>query len=301
MRFIATLIGPEPGSLSSRQVEAARQALAGLGAATDAPDWLAPGQAADLAFDDLDPDQADAAIRQAIEGPIDCVAQPRDLRRKRLLVADMESTIIQQEMLDELATLRGIGPQIAAITARAMNGEIDFVGALKERVGLLGGMSEQALETVAGTITFMPGARALVATMRRTGARAILVSGGFTRFADPVASVLGFDAVYANRLEIAGEDGARVLTGQVGEPVLDRDDKLRRLVQEAGRSRIPLSETLAVGDGANDVPMLQAAGLGVAYHAKPSVRASARTRIDHADLTALLYAQGFRAAEIREA
>jgi phosphoserine phosphatase len=300
MRFVATLIGQGPETLSEAHAEGARQALSALGAETAAADWLADGIAADLMFDDLDPDQADAAIRLAIaDAPVDCIAQPRERRRKRLLVADMESTIIEQEMLDELATLRGIGPAIALITARAMNGEIDFVGALRERVGLLAGLPESSLATVARRITYMPGARALVATMRRAGARAILVSGGFTQFAEGVARALGFDAVFANRLELGGgAEGARTLTGGVHEPVLGRDDKLARLVEEAGRDRIPLSETLAVGDGANDLPMLQAAGLGVAFRAKPVVRAAARARVDHADLTALLYAQGFREAEI---
>jgi phosphoserine phosphatase len=299
MRFVATLIGPIPGSLTEAHVAAARDALAPLGAAAAPPDWLAEGEAADLVFDALDPDQADAAIRQSLEGAaIDCIAQPVENRRKKLLIADMESTIIEQEMLDEIADLRGIKPQIAAITARAMNGEIDFTAALNERVALLAGLKESEIEALMRLITFMPGAEALVRTMRRDGARTLLVSGGFTIFAERVASSLGFDLVRANVLEFSGKAGSRVLTGKVVPPVRDRTDKLDQLMQQAGRYRIPLIETVAVGDGANDVPMLQAAGLGVAFHAKPSVKAAVRARVDHAGLLALLFAQGYRLSEI---
>jgi phosphoserine phosphatase len=301
MRFVATLIGPTPGILSESAIEAAVQALAALGADVRATQWLAEGEAADLIFDDLDPDQADAAIRQTLaHAPIDCIAQPLESRRKRLLIADMESTIIEQEMLDEIAELRGIKAQVAEITARAMNGELDFVGALKERVGLLAGLPESAIEELEGRITLTPGAGALVRTMRANGAETLLVSGGFTLFADRVAAMLGFDFVSANVLEFSGPQGKRVLTGRVIEPIRDRTDKLERLTEQAARHRIALSETLAVGDGANDVPMLLAAGLGVAFHAKPAVRAAARARIDHAGLTALLYAQGIPAAEFAE-
>jgi len=299
MPHVATLIGPAPAQLAAAHVEAARDALAALGAGTRPVDWLAPGEAADLVFDELDPDQADAAIRRALAGaPIDCVTQPLEQRRKRLLVADMESTIIEQEMLDEIAELRGLRAAIAAITARAMNGEIDFVGALKERVGLLAGLSERDIDALSARITFMPGARALLATMRRAGAQALLVSGGFTIFAERVAGEVGFDTVYANVLEFDGPPGERTLTGRVVDPVRDRDDKLARLVEEAGRLHIPMAETLAVGDGANDVPMLRAAGLGIAFHAKPAVKEAVRARIDHGGLTGLLYAQGYRADEI---
>jgi phosphoserine phosphatase len=298
MRFVATLIGPAPGSLSETEIAAARRALSALGAKAVADEWLAEGEAADLIFDDIDPDQADAAIRRALDGaPIDCIAQPVQHRRKRLLIADMESTIIEQEMLDEIADLRGIKPQIADITARAMNGEIDFVGALNARVALLAGLPESEIEALMVRITFMSGAAVLVKTMRANGARALLVSGGFTLFADRVAATLGFDLVSANVLEFSGAPGQRVLTGKVVPPVRDRADKLDKLTEQAGRHRIPLTETIAVGDGANDVPMLLAAGLGVAFHAKPAVKQAVRARVDHAGLAALLYAQGYRATD----
>jgi phosphoserine phosphatase len=276
----------------------ARRVLDALGANAAAGEWLADGEAADLIFDDIDPDQADAAIRRALEGaPVDCIAQPLEGRSKRLLIADMESTIIEQEMLDEIADLRGIKPQIAEITARAMNGEIDFVGALNARVALLAGVPESDIEALMARITFTPGAAALVRTMRANGARTLLVSGGFTLFADRVAATLGFDLVSANVLEFSGPPGAQTLTGKVVPPIRDRADKLNKLTEQAGRHRIALSETIAVGDGANDVPMLLAAGLGVAFHAKPAVKQAVRARVDHAGLAALLYAQGYRAAE----
>jgi len=299
MRFVATLIGPAPGSLTETETTAARRALSALGADAASPEWLAEGEAADLIFNDLDPDQADAAIRQALDGTsIDCIAQPVENRRKRLLIADMESTIIEQEMLDEIADLRGIKPEIADITARAMNGEIDFVGALNARVALLAGLPESAIDGLLGRITFTPGAAALVGTMRASGARTLLVSGGFTLFADRVAATLGFDLVSANVLEFSGAPGERVLTGKVVPPIRDRADKLEQLTAQSGRYRIPLTETIAVGDGANDVPMLLAAGLGVAFHAKPAVKQAVRARVDYAGLTALLYAQGYRSADI---
>lgn len=302
MESVLTLVaagGPDAvaaaDGLDAATADRVRRALAGLGAEPGAVDWLCAGTACDVPFDGIHPDQAEAAARQALGvQPIDVVAQPTEGRRKALLVADMESTLIHQEMLDELADALDLRPRIAAITARAMNGEIEFRAALAERVALLAGLPEATLEEAWQRVTYMPGAAGLAATMRAGGARCIIVSGGFTWFTARVRAQLGFHEDHGNRLEI--ENGR--LTGRALEPVRDKDDKLNVLVTSAGRLGIPLTATAAVGDGANDLPMLQAAGLGVAFHAKPAVRAAARTRIDHADLTALLYAQGYRRDEI---
>jgi phosphoserine phosphatase len=297
MNSVLTLIAnPARADLDDSMVAAARAALSSLGAETGQPDWLAPGVACDLPFLRLAPDQAVSAASAALgEGRIcDVVAQAAEGRRKRLLVADMESTIIHQEMLDELAEMVGIKERVSEITWRAMNGEIDFKDALRERVALLAGMPATALEESYGRVTLMPGAKSLVATMRANGARCVLVSGGFKFFTARVREVVGFDADQANDLEIA--DGR--LTGRPVEPILDKDAKLAALMRISGEHRIPLRETMAVGDGANDLPMLGAAGLGVAFRAKPAVAAEARARVDHGDLTALLYAQGYRARDI---
>jgi len=243
---------------------------------------------------------------------IDTIIQPAEGRRKKLLIADMESTIITCECLDELAELFGIREKIAAITARAMNGELDFEAALRERVGLLKGMPESALQRIMDEkVRLMPGAKELVSTMKKNGAYCMLVSGGFDFYASRVASMLGFDEWRANKLEIlppfTGGDkeggsfphpaspasGGGVLSGRVIPPVLGKEAKLEALNDACKRLGITPEETLAVGDVANDLPMLLAAGLGVAYHAKPNVRAQAKHRIDHADLRALLWAQGY--------
>ncbi len=296
MNAVLTLIAnPAAPCLTDALAEGARSALKALGGDVAPPVWLAPGVACDLPFDGLAPEQAEAAVRPIVDGqPVDTVAQLSAARRKRLLVADMESTIIEQEMLDELGDYVGKKDHIAAITARAMNGEIDFKGALRERVALLKGLPEATLDTVWSRATLMPGARALVATMRANGAYCVLVSGGFTCFTGRVREWVGFHEDQGNGLEIA--DSA--LTGRPTEPILDRDSKLEALLRYAGAQRVPMPETMTVGDGANDLPMLLAAGLGVAYHAKPAVAAQARARIDHGDLTALLYIQGYRAADI---
>ncbi|MGJ0393995.1 MAG: phosphoserine phosphatase SerB [Methylocystis sp.] len=268
-----------------------RQALreAGLG---DLPlDWLAPDVAADAFFDAHDLDAARARLQAALAGaPVDVIVQPAAGRRKRLLVADMDSTMIEQECIDELAGLIGIRDRISAITERAMAGELNFETALKERVALLAGVTLDQIEMIVARITLTPGARALVQTMRAHGAHTALVTGGFTQFTAPVAARVGFDETFANRLEIV----ERALTGVVVEPVQGREGKRAALVRLRERLGLPRAATLAIGDGANDLDMLREAGLGVAYHAKPKVAEAARARINHADLTALLYAQGYR-------
>jgi phosphoserine phosphatase len=294
MDHVLTLVAPR-GGLSAAMLHAARDALAALGAAAGAPDWLSPEEAADLPFEGLAPDQADAAARTALAGQaVDIVALAAAGRRKRLLIADMDSTIVTTETLDELAGQAGIKDRIAAITKRAMNGELDFEGALRERVGMLAGLSTEALQRTWEETALMPGARELVATMRANGARCALVSGGFTFFTGRVADVVGFHEHHSNTLIEA--DGR--LTGRVAEPILGRNAKLANLKRIAAAEGIGLDATLAVGDGANDLDMIQAAGLGVAFRAKPVVAAAARARVDHGDLRALLFAQGYRAAEI---
>jgi phosphoserine phosphatase len=294
MSHVLTLIA-RPGSddLIGGAVEELRSALEAAGS----PDWLAPGQACDIAFRPThaaslyDARQLLGRMTEAL--PIDAAMQPLEARRKRLLVADMDSTIIEQECLDEIALLAGIGPQIAAITERAMRGELNFETALRERVGLLKGFPLSRLgEVLAHAITLTPGARALTATMRAHGGRCVLVSGGFTFFTGAVAAMAGFDAHFGNSFVV--EDGA--ITG-VADPILGQDAKLATLKAEAAALGIATSEAMAVGDGANDLAMLKAAGLGVAFHAKPLVAREAAARIDHGDLTSLLFLQGYRQAD----
>ena len=295
MPHILTLIAP-PGGLSAAHLSPVRAALTALGAECGCPDWLSPEEAADLPFTDLSPDQASAAARATLgEAAVDAVALPEEGRRKRLLLADMDSTIVTTETLDELAAFAGLKERIAAITARAMNGELDFKAALRERVGMLAGLPVTALERTWEETVLTPGAAELVATMRAHGAHCALVSGGFTFFTGRVAALVGFHDHYSNTLLV--EDGK--LTGKVAEPILDKDAKLASLKRLATELGLPLAATLTVGDGANDLPMLQAAGLGVAFRAKPVVAAAARARVDHAGLRALLFMQGYRAAEIR--
>jgi phosphoserine phosphatase len=262
---------------------------------SEMPDWLAPGIACDLALAAGDAATAEQAARRAIGSrAIDVLVQPAEGRRKRVLVADLESTIIENEMLDELAGFLGLRDHVAAITARAMNGELDFAAALAERVALLKGLPESVLDEAAMRIRLMPGARALLATSRAHGVRTALVSGGFTVFAERIAAELGFDRVVANRLDIAGGR----IAGTVARSLVTGETKRAALLELVVEEGVSPEAALAVGDGANDSAMLAAAGLGVAFHAKPAVAAAARWRIDHADLTGLLYAQGYRAAEI---
>lgn len=293
MTHVLTLIGA-PGALAPAQLQAAKAALTALGADTDAPDWLAENEAVDLPFAALAPEQAIAAATSALGGaPIDLIAQPAEGRRKKLLLADMDSTIVTSETLDEIAAFAGLKDKIAEITARSMNGELDFRQALIERVGMLKGLDASALEETWKTTELTGGAATLIATMRANGAHTALVSGGFTFFTSRVAERCGFHEHHANTLLL----GEGKLLGTVGEPILDRDAKLATLKRLAAQLGLSLAETAAVGDGANDLAMIQAAGLGIAFHAKPSVAAVARHRVNHNNLTALLYAQGYHATE----
>jgi phosphoserine phosphatase len=291
---VLTLIAGSGATLDAPLTESIAARLRGAGATVAERRWLAPGQACDQFFRDLSDADAESIARRVVgAAPIDLAAQPAADRRKGLLLADMESTIIGQELLDELGRLAGLGEQIAAVTDRAMRGEVDFADALRFRVGLLKGRPASLLEEVRARITLTPGARALVQTMRRNGAFTLLVTGGFDCFAESVAEACGFDVVQANHLVI---EGGR-LAGRVREPVLDRGAKLAALEQAAARLKLPLSACAAVGDGANDLPMIRAAGLGVAYRGKPAVAAAARFKIDHCDLTGLLYFQGYSREE----
>lgn len=286
--FVVTLIADrEAAALEPALVEHVREAL-GAGA----PEWLAPGEAADLPLTAMPSRKSVAA---ALGGAaVDAIAQPAKDRRKRLLLADMDSTIVTTETLDELAAFAGLKDQIAAITRRSMNGELDFREALRERVGMLKGLPLSALEATWQRTVYTPGARELIATMRAHGARTALVSGGFTFFTGRVAEALGFDLHRANTLL---DDGAS-LTGAVGEPILDRDTKLATLRELSAGMGIGVEAAAAVGDGANDLAMLREAGLGVAFRAKPVVAAEARAELRHAGLRGVLFAQGYRATEI---
>jgi phosphoserine phosphatase len=294
LSFVATLIsGPEARSITDDVLAEARRVLR----TRHQPRILHGEVAADVPFE-AEPGEAPRLgekLRSVLNGlPVDLVVQPAAHRRKRLLLADMDSTMIGQECIDELADYVGLKSEVAAITERAMRGDIAFEPALRERVALLEGLPVGVVDEIIGTrITFTPGAPTLVRTMRAHGAYTCLVSGGFSLFTGPLAARLAFDEQRANILVIAGEK----LAGRVEEPILGRDAKRSTLVELRDRLGLAPHATLAVGDGANDLPMLQEAGLGVAFRAKPAVAAATGARIDHGDLTALLYVQGFSASE----
>ena len=285
--FIATLIAAD--RLGGGEISLAEDALReAVGLEPRGRSWVEADTACDLLFSGP-PDRA----RRALEGLIprtDVIVQGEASRRRRLLVADMDSTMITIECIDELADYAGLKAEVAAVTERAMRGEMRFEEALAERVALLKGLDEAMVgRCYDERVRMTPGAEALVRTMKREGAYCLLVSGGFSAFADRVAKALGFDRAVSNSLP--AENGR--LTGRVPEPIVGAEAKRRALLDAAAGQRVDLSETLAVGDGANDIPMIEAAGLGVAYRAKPAVAAVAAARIEHNDLTALLYAQGY--------
>mgnify|MGYP000473358291 CR=1 FL=1 len=287
--FIATLLtDPARPILERATVEALRNAWGGGDAV-----WLDPGVAAEFPVESMPSGRWEAWEGLQALG-VDLVVQRAEGRRKRVLLADMDSTMIEQECIDELADEAGVGPRVAEITRRAMNGELDFEAALRERVGLLKGLPVAVIgRVIRDRITLMPGGRELVATMRANGGYAALVSGGFTAFTGEIAGVLGFDENRANTLISEGD----VLTGEVADPILGRQAKVDALVDITKRLNLREDEVLAVGDGANDLGMLKRAGAGVALHAKPVVAAECDIRINHGDLTALLYIQGYAREE----
>lgn len=299
-RLVATLIAatpPEPGNTGLDEVLAGRLAetlASGPGGARIT--WLAPAEALDIELPQgMTRAAAHGKLTPHLEGlPVDLVIQEEATRRKRILVADMDSTMIDQECIDELAAEIGLKEQVAEITARAMNGEIEFEPALRERVALLAGLPASIIDTIIDKrITLASGGHALIATMKAHGGHTVLVSGGFTVFTTRIAAMLGFDENHANILEIE----AGHLNGKVREPILGKEAKVATLDATAERLGFHRGDCIAVGDGANDLAMLSVAGTGIALHAKPSVAASAPHRVDHGDLTALLYLQGYRRDE----
>ncbi|SKB25088.1 phosphoserine phosphatase SerB [Sphingopyxis flava] len=285
--FVATLIAA--GKLTGEVVREAIDRLDATGHEVGAPHWLDDGDAADIVFHGSLV-SARSELAKMDHGALDVIVQPLGDRTKKLLIADMDSTMISCECIDELADYAGLKAEVAAITEKAMRGEVDFRGALEERVALLGGLAEGVLaECRMERVRLTRGARTLVQTMKAYGAHSVLVTGGFTAFANPVGEAVGFDRVVANQLLLEGGK----LTGKVAEPIVDKDAKLETLKSEAARHGLPLADTLAIGDGANDIPMITAAGLGIAYHPHQAAAEAADAVIRHHDLTALLWAQGY--------
>lgn len=288
--FIATLIAKQ--RLASGDISAAEDALGQAGVHAFDRRWIEADVACDLLFS-LAPEEARGVLEGLLPG-VDVVVQGEAGRRRKLLVADMDSTMIEVECIDELADYAGLRAQVAAVTERAMTGELAFEAALAERVALLAGLEESAIDLCrAERVRLTPGAVELVRTMKRGGALTILVSGGFTAFAEPIGAEIGFERVVANRLLA---DGGR-LSGAVEPPIVGAQGKRRALLDALAERGLDARQALAVGDGANDIPMLREAGLGVAYRAKPAAAAAADARIEHNDLTALLYAQGYPRSE----
>jgi len=292
MELVLTLISNlEASCLDHKRIEAICGVLRSSDIRVDGTEVLAPNIAADIFINTNIAEEPEILIRQYLaDKPVDLALQPRSGRRKHLLIADMDSTIVTSETLDDLAAAAGIADQVAPITDRAMRGEIEFAEALRRRVNLLKGIDAKLLDQVWQQMTFTAGAATLVKTMRAHGAYTALVSGGFTAITGRVRDALGFDEDRSNTLII--EHGK--LTGTVADPILDKNSKVSALHELVSLKSLTPQDTVAVGDGANDIPLLAAAGLGVAFRAKPKVRDAASARIDHSDLTALLYLQGYR-------
>ena len=297
MNYVLTLIADPARPVLDPSIAAkVAEALRSTGYETATPDFLAPGIACDIPFTGTDPKNADMTARQEIgAAPLDVAIQPQHGRKKKLLACDMDATLIENEIVDEIAALAGLREKIAPITARSAAGEIDFLTSLKERVALLSGLPVARYLEAKKAIRFVSGGQSLIATMRANGAHTVIVSGGFRAFTSYVRDVLGMDEDAANDVEIAGG----VLTGKLVSPIIGREEKAGILRDTAMRLGLAISETLAVGDGANDAAMLTASGLGVAFRAKPALKKAAAAAIDHGDLTALPYLQGYRAPEIR--
>lgn len=301
MKRVIVLVAPADGpELDTALVRLVHDAAEASGFTTGVPRWLAPRRAVELPVEKEDADGGlRLAVAEVLAGQaIDHAVLPAEGRRKKLLIADMDSTIITVECIDELADMAGIKAEIAEVTERAMRGELDFEAALNARVARLKGLKDSDLERAwRERVRLMPGAATLTATMRASGAVTALVSGGFTVFTERVAQAAGFEQAFGNRLEVAG--GA--LTGRVVPPILGAQAKLERLRALRAEYDLAPCETLAMGDGANDIPMIREAGLGIAFHAKPKTAAAADAQIVHGDLTAALFYQGYRQDEFRDA